>query len=201
MKASSRRAIVIASIIGAALLLGVLTELVWGGAEKLVHPDDYVQYVEEYAAEYNVPSSVIFAVIKVESDFDPNAESVAGARGLMQMLPSTFEWLTSDEHLGEHLHKDELFEPDVSIRYGTYYLDYLYKKFDRNWDTAIAAYNAGEGNVAKWLKDPEYSDGNGTLTDIPFKETKNYVKKVNDEIATYKELYYKNQNEVTKDEE
>jgi len=199
MKKSFRRFAVITIILVASILLGFLVDLIWDGAEKHSHPDDHMQYVRQYAYEYNIPETVILAVIKVESDFDPLAESTMGARGLMQMLPSTFEWLTSDEHLGEHLHKDELFDPEVSIRYGTYYLNYLYQKFDRNMDTALAAYNGGEGNVAKWLADESYSDGNGNLTNIPFEETANYVKKVNREIETYKKLYYKESDEVNEE--
>ncbi len=198
MNRSTKRMIVVTVIIVISILLGFAVDLIWDRVEKSTHPDDYIEYVRKYAYEYNIPESVIFAVIKVESDFDTEAESVAGARGLMQMMPSTFEWLTSDEHLGENLHKNKLFDPEVSIRYGTYYLNYLYQKFDRNWDTALAAYNAGEGNVAKWLADPEYSDGEGNLTNIPFKETKNYVVKVNNEMDTYKKLYYEDQKEVIK---
>lgn len=199
MKPSLRRFAVITLILVISILLGFAVDIIWDGAEKHTHPDDYLQYVRQYAYEYNIPESVIFAVIKVESDFDANAESVAGARGLMQMLPSTFAWLTSDEHLGEHLDKNELFDPEVSIRYGTYYLNYLYQKFDRNMDTALAAYNGGEGNVAKWLADEEYSDGNGGLKKIPFEETANYVKKVNKEIENYKNLYYSEGNEVNEE--
>jgi soluble lytic murein transglycosylase len=110
----------------------------------------------------------------------------------MQMMPSTFEWLTGEEHLSENLSAHTLYDPEISIRYGTYYLRYLYQKFDCNWDTALAAYNGGEGNVAKWLADPKYSDGEGNLTDIPFTETEKYVKKVNDAIETYKKLYPEN---------
>ena len=199
MKSSTKRFTVIAIILVASILLGLVVDLVWDSVEKSTHPKDHLQYVRQYAYEYNIPEPVIFAVIKVESDFDTQAESVAGARGLMQMLPSTFEWLTSDEHLGEHLHKDELFDAEVSIRYGTYYLNYLYLKFDRNLNTALAAYNAGEGNVAKWLEDSEYSDENGNLTNIPFKETASYVSKVNKEMQTYRELYYKEINEVNEE--
>lgn len=197
MKRSSKRFIVIAIIIVASLLLGLAVSFIWDIIEKTAHPYEYHEYISKYAYEYNIPESVIYAVIKVESNFDCEAESSVGALGLMQMMPKTFEWLTGDEHLGEHLETNMLFDPETNIRYGTYYLNYLYKKFDYNWSTALAAYNGGEGNVAKWLKDPNYSDGNGNLTDIPFSETKNYVTKVNKEIDTYKKLYY-DQNEVTK---
>ena len=198
MNRSTKRMIAITVIIVISILLGFAVDLIWDSIEKSAHPDEYLSYVRKYAYEYNIPESVIFAVIKVESNFDTEAESVAGARGLMQMMPSTFEWLTSEEHLGENLHKNKLFDPEISIRYGTYYLNYLYAKFDRNLNTALAAYNAGEGNVAKWLDDPDYSDGKGNLTYIPFKETRNYVTKVNNEIDTYKKLYYQDQMEVVK---
>ena len=107
----------------------------------------------------------------------------------MQMMPSTFTWLSSSEHLNENLSYAELYDPETSIRYGTYYLRYLFEKF-KNWDNVFAAYNGGEGNVAKWLEDPTYADGRGGLRTIPFKETRNYVKRVNSAIDHYKLLYY-----------
>lgn len=158
--------------------------------ERSIFPRDYGEYVSKYSAEYNVPEYIIYSIIKTESDFKPLAKSSAGACGLMQMVPDTFSWLTGEEHLGEYLPEDALFIPEINIKYGTYYLNYLYKKFDHNWDTVFAAYNAGEGNVSKWLADSSYSDGNGNLTDIPFSETKNYVKKVNSSMEFYKKLYY-----------
>ena len=200
-KTSGKRAVVIAAIIAGAILLGFLVDLTWGKLEEVTHPKSYSAYVRQYAYEFNVPESIIYAVIKVESDFDPNAESGVGARGLMQMMPSTFEELTSDAYLGDNLSADELFDPEVSIKYGTYYLSYLHSYFDHNWDTAIAAYNGGMGNVSKWLADPAYSDGEGNLTSIPFEETRNYVSKVKKEIESYKKLYYEDQEEVKNYEE
>lgn len=169
--------------------LGVLINEVWNALDRKAHPLDYDEIISACSEEFDVPKYVIYATIKVESNFDPKAVSSAGALGLMQMMPNTFKWLTSEEHLDEHLGTKMLDDPEVSIRYGTYYLSYLYKKFDYNWDTAFAAYNAGEGNVTKWLNDPKYSDGKGNLTDIPFKETENYVKKVNNAIDIYSDLY------------
>ncbi len=190
---AKKRILVICAIIVAALMLGLIVNMLWGVLEKTTHPDRYKDTIELYSEKYEVPMSVIFAVIKVESNFDNRAVSSVGARGLMQMMPSTFEWLTGEEHLNEGLDASRLFDPDVSIRYGVYYLRYLYDKFDGNWDTAFAAYNGGEGNVAKWLADPTLSDGNGNLTDIPFAETKNYVAKVKKERITYQKLYYENE--------
>ena len=178
--------LIIAVALGAAYGLDRL----FGRVEESAYPQKYSEHVTKYASEYNIPEYVIYAVIKVESGFDPLAKSSVGACGLMQMMPSTFLWLTGEEHLNEGLPESAIFIPEVSIRYGSYYLLYLYRKFDHNWDTVFAAYNGGEGNVKKWLENPEYSDGNGNLTDIPFSETRSYVKKVNTAIENYKELYY-----------
>lgn len=189
--------IAILLIIAIAFCIAYGIDLLMNSAEEGAYPQKYSEYVEKYAKEYNIPEYVIYGVIKVESDFDPLARSSVGACGLMQMMPSTFLWLTGEEHLDEGLPEEAVFIPDVSIRYGAYYLLYLYRKFNYNWDTAFAAYNAGEGNVAKWLNDPEYSDGEGNLTEIPFSETRSYVKKVNSAIDTYKNLYYEANEGVT----
>ncbi|MBR2432473.1 MAG: lytic transglycosylase domain-containing protein [Clostridia bacterium] len=187
-----RRPLAILIILALALIVGLGADMAWRLIDRSVYPQEYSEIVSKYAAEYNVPEDVIYATIKVESNFDPEAISVAGARGLMQMLPSTFEWLTGEEHLSEHLTPNLLFDPEVNIRYGTYYLKYLYTKFDYNWNTASAAYNGGEGNVAKWLSDKNYSDGEGNLVSFPkeFGETKNYVKKIRHSRDMYLKLYY-----------
>lgn len=192
MNHKQRRPLAIIIILAIALIVGFLVDIIWTVADRKVYPQKYSEYVTKYAELYNVPEDVIYATIKVESSFDPEAISIAGARGLMQMLPSTFEWLTTDEHLGENLTPNLLYDPDVNIRYGTYYLKYLYTKFNYNWNTACAAYNGGEGNVSKWLEDDNYSDGEGNLVDFPksFSETKNYVKKIAHAREMYLKLYY-----------
>ncbi len=189
MKSSAKRPIVIALIAVVAILIGFIADGIWTLIDRAQHPTDYQEIISRYSEEYNVPKDIIFAVIKVESGFDPEAESSAGAIGLMQMIPSTFEWLTGEEHLDENLPTRKLRDPEVSIRYGTYYLAYLYRCFDYNWNTVFAAYNAGEGNVRKWLKNSEYSDGNGNLVHIPFTETRSYVSKVKKARNMYLELY------------
>ena len=182
----TKRIFTVFLIIFLAITVGIATHFLWNLIDQKSHPKTYEEIVKTYSEEYDVPEALIFSVIKVESGFDPYARSSAGALGLMQMMPSTFEWLTGEEHLNENLSALRLTDPEVSIRYGTYYLRYLYLKFE-NWDTVLAAYNGGEGNVAKWLDDPEYSDGQGNLTYIPFEETRNYVKKVNDAMAKYEQ--------------
>ncbi len=184
-----KRFIAIIVIIAISVGIGFAINAIWNFTERKINPDSFSDIITSASKEFDVPEDIIYATIKVESNFDENANSSADARGLMQMLPSTFEWLTGEEHLDENLSASKLYTPEVNIRYGTYYLSYLYKKFDYNWNTAFAAYNAGEGNVAKWLKDSRYSDGKGNLTEIPFEETAKYVDKINKARETYKELY------------
>ncbi len=174
------------AVVAAALLLSLLINMCISLVRGILHPREYGEQIDKYSNEYNIPDYIVYAIIDVESSFDPLASS-GEAYGLMQMTPSTFRWLSSNEHLGENLYTTSLFDPDVSIRYGCYYLRYLFDKF-QNPDTVFAAYNAGEGNVTKWLASREYSDGNGglKLNKIPFEETRKYVKKVNKSIEYYK---------------
>lgn len=156
--------------------------------EKLL----YQQYVTAASHEFDVPESVIYAVIYCESNFDAQAVSAVGAKGLMQMMPATFREMQG--YLKETHSEDALLNPEISIRYGTYYLSRMYKHFG-NWETAFAAYNAGPTIVSKWLKDAAYSTDGKTLSHIPYSETAHYVKKVSGMVEKYKEY---SQTEVQK---
>ena len=155
--------------------------------EKVTHPCDYAEYVEIYAEQYDVSEAMVYAVIRSESDFESGAVSSQGAIGLMQILPDTFRWLT-DEMLFEHLEDGMIYDPETNIRYGVFYLSYLYDLYG-DWQLALAAYNAGPGNVGDWLKNPDYTDGEGGLKKIPVSETRKYVKRVNRAQKTYDRLY------------
>lgn len=157
------------------------------------HPLQYQEIVEKYADEYGVPAPIVFAVIKTESSFIQDAVSSAGAIGLMQIMPQTFEWLQTKT--GETLDINSLYIADVNIRYGTFYLSWLKERFG-SWKTAWAAYNAGIGRVKSWLDDAKYSDG-GELHNIPFGETKAYVERVAENAEIYEELYYQNPDKKT----
>ena len=186
-----KRTVIIIAIILGSIILSALANLLISLIQKASYPIKYEEIVERYASEYNVPEYVIYAVINTESEFDPNAKSSAGAFGLMQMMPSTLNYLASDSHLDEDIEFEALSDPDVSIRYGTYYLRYLFDKFHK-WSVVFAAYNAGEGRVSEWLDEPKYSVDGETLKKIPIRETRNYVKKVNKAIDYYKDTYYRN---------
>ncbi len=172
------------------LLLSVLIGLLYSGAltlfERITHPRDYREIVEDCSSRYAVPEAVIYAVIKCESGFDSSAVSRVGAIGLMQLMPQTFSDLCA--LTGEHYDEGLLYDPETNIRYGTYLLSLLYQKYG-NWETSYAAYNAGEPAVDEWLDDPAHSDGSGNLTSIPYKETRRYVKRVSKARAVYERLY------------
>ena len=177
------------------VIFGFLFDIVCTQIEKIIYPmpEEYKAHIEKYSKEYGVSEELIYAVIKTESGFDSSAVSSKGAIGLMQIMPDTFKWLTNDI-LRDNLHIGTLYDPETNIKYGTYYLSRLYGRFG-DWDTAIAAYNGGEGNISEWLSDSRYSDDGIKLNidNIPnnFSETENYVKKVNKALEKYRELYKK----------
>ena len=142
----------------------------------------YLPMVSAACTEFSVPVAMVMAVIRTESNFRPDAVSSAGAMGLMQLLPETFSYLCMQK-LGEPERADEICNPQTNIRYGTYYLSYLYARFG-SWRVALAAYNAGEGRVSEWLADSTLSQNNELLR-IPFPETAAYVEKTWDAYETY----------------
>ena len=181
------KGLVIAVIVLISIGLGFFADFIVTCCEKSAYPRGYSEYVTIYAEKYGVPETLVYAVIRTESDFESGAVSGAGAVGLMQLMPSTFKWLT-DDMLFEHLESGMLYDPETNIRYGTYCLSYLYDRYGR-WDLAIAAYNGGLGNVDEWLEDDRYADGEGGLKRIPFKETRQFVSRVTEAWEMYERLY------------
>ncbi|MBR2622230.1 MAG: lytic transglycosylase domain-containing protein [Clostridia bacterium] len=171
------------------LLIGALYLLFEPKIDRALYPREYQTYVERYAKQYNVPENLIYAVIRTESDFKPDAVSSAGAVGLMQIMPSTFRWL-SDDMLGEDLEDGMLYDPETNIRYGVYYLRRLYDRYN-DWPTACAAYNAGSGRVDGWLEDSTLTNLQGNLISdrIPIGETRIYVRKIQKAYQAYQRLY------------
>ena len=182
-----QKAVVILILIAVFATLAVLCV---DDIEKIFYQREFTEYVTKYSNEFDVPEALIYAVIRTESGFDPEARSSVGAIGLMQLMPDTLDWLS--RLLDEEAPTGEITDPETNIKYGTYYLRYLCDRFG-NLDTALAAYNAGHGRIASWLTNKEYSDDGITLKSIPFEETKNYVNKVTSDYNTYKKLYYKDE--------
>lgn len=179
--------IMVLIIIVIAVGLGFLFDLICTQVEYRQYPREFSEYVSVYAEQYEIPENVVYAVIKVESDFDSGAVSHAGAVGLMQIMPATFDGI-GEVLMGERLDRGMMYDPETNIRYGTCFLHRLYRKYG-NWQTAFAAYNAGETKVDDWLSREEYSSGNGKLKNIPAEETRNYVKKVSSALKMYNKLY------------
>ncbi len=156
------------------------------------YPLKYEDEVKAASKKYSVDEELIYAIIKTESNFNPNAESSAGARGLMQITPETFEWIQlyyTDEN---DYTADDLYDYKVNIDYGTNILSILLDMYE-NEDTAICAYNAGMGRVDGWLEDPKYSDDGITLKEIPISETDAYLEKVQTNKNAYIKLYFSNE--------
>lgn len=148
--------------------------------KRFVYPVNYGSLVVEAANEYHLEADLIFAVIQVESKFRPLAESPKGAKGLMQITDSTADFIAG--RLG--IDRYDIFDEKTNINFGSYYLNYLLNRF-KDTGVAVAAYNAGETNVANWLKDPLYSNDGETLVNIPFPETESYV----DRVAATRKAY------------
>lgn len=160
---------------------------------KIMYPIKYKEIVIRYSNQYGVDPYLVFSIIKAESNFDEKALSHKNARGLMQITEGTGEWIAENLKI-ENFKADDLYNPEFNIRFGCWYLKNLEKEFGKSkvqQDLIILAYNGGRGNVKKWM---EKSGNNGTaLTDeqIPFKETRNYLKKVKEYNSMYKKLYEK----------
>ncbi len=149
-----------------------------------VFPIYYREYIEKCSEEYGLSPHLVMGVIYAESRFDNEAHSGV-AHGLMQLTDETAEWSAKKVGLEG---KIDLEEPETNIRLGCYYLSYLIEQFGE-LDTALAAYNAGMGNVSKWLSSEEFSADGKKLQNIPYAETDRYVRKVKKFTEIYKKLY------------
>lgn len=156
--------------------------------KKLSYPREYSEYVDKAARDYDLQPALIYAVIRTESGFKPEAQSGVGAMGIMQVMPETFDWLMDQRGETGKYTRDDLLKPAVCIDYGSYLLRYFYDYYGTE-QAAVAAYNAGFV-VGEWLENPEYSPDGKTLTVIPYPETSDYVDKVEDAKEQYIKLYY-----------
>lgn len=172
-------------IVGIVYAVGKLPEI----ERNYVYPEKYRQYVEKYAAENGLDKYFVYAVIKTESNFDPEAVSDAGAVGLMQIMEDAFDWVQyrmGEECAGEEY--SDLYDPETNIKYGTCLLRLLCEEYGCK-ETAAAAYHTGRGNVNSWLSDKDCSSDGKTLENIPSSATGHYVHKVMTAYEGYTNLY------------
>jgi soluble lytic murein transglycosylase len=154
---------------------------------QLSYPRPYSATVEAAAAEFDVDPLLVWAVMREESRYDPEALSYAGARGLMQVMPSSQAWIA--EQVGEDISPGDAFTPEASIRMGAWFLRFLLDYFDGDLDLVIAAYNGGAGSVDSWQADPLVSNRDDLLRWIGFGETREYLERVSLSYRVYQELY------------
>lgn len=174
--------------VGAVILI-IGAYLLYGKYSSAAYPMKYQQYVEKYSKENNLDKYLVYAVIKTESGFDPSAESNVGARGLMQIMEDTFEWIKFKSDDDKTVYYD-MYDAETNIKFGCRLLGYLMDEFG-DVECVAAAYHAGRGNVNEWLGDKNYSKDGVHLDDIPISDTAHYVNKITKARNKYLKLYDK----------
>lgn len=159
---------------------------------QLSYPKPYSTTVEAAAAEFDVDPLLIWAVMRAESRYDPEALSYVGARGLMQVMPPTQAWIA--EQLGEDISPGDAFTPETNIRMGAWFLHFLADYFEGDFELAIAAYNGGATSVDRWQADPLVSNRDDLLRWIGFGQTREYLERVSLSYQVYQELYASDSN-------
>lgn len=155
---------------------------------KKIYVQDYSEYVEKYSKEYEVDSNLIYAIIKAESNFKEDAVSSSGAVGLMQLMEPTAEDVA--RKINTNFNIDLLYNAEDNIKLGTKYFSLLLDKYG-NITVALMAYNAGSGNVDRWIQQGTIQKDGSNAENIPYRETNNYVRKILRDYEIYKELYEK----------
>lgn len=155
---------------------------------ELLYPVPYATALLEYAPPRNVDPRFVLAIARQESRFQPEAKSAAAARGLMQFISSTSEAIAAQ--LGRRdFEQDDLYNPRISIRFGSQYLGNLFKEFPDMPQAVAASYNGGEDNVARWIARARSNDPDRYVIEIGFSQSKDYVFKVMPNYWTYQSLY------------
>ena len=160
--------VVIVSIVLVIFFIGLVTVFF------RLFPLKYTAEIRKYASKYGLKDYMVASVINIESGFDKNAESYAGAMGLMQLKLSTASDMARNTDIV--ITNDNIYDVDINIEMGCKYIAYLLKMFDGNEVNALASYNWGLQNVKDWIGAGNV-DKNGTITEIPVRETEMYLKK------------------------
>ena len=168
--------VVVGAVIAATFAVVDLTNPPW--FERLRYPLRYSEYVRVHARRHDLDPALLAAVIYQESKFRAGARSSSGAIGLMQLTPQTARGIAIRTH-GNAFHTKDLYNPEINIRYGAWYLDNLFQKYGSE-RLVLAAYNAGQGNVDRWISQGE---------PIQFSETKAYVSRVEDLKHIYRDAW------------
>ena len=184
-----RRLLRLAALCLAVVLTVCVVPPLCNRAEQLLYPRKYEQLVEKWAAAYELDPLLVYAFIRTESGFDPQATSSVDARGLMQMTEETFIWLRSKIAPDEGLLFANLYDPETSIRFGCYYLHLCMERYNGDVATVAAAYHSGWGTVDALLQMEEHSADGETLQGFPYNQMNHYVKKITSCYARYQRIY------------
>lgn len=188
MKKKTRKILFLITIIVIILILLLGVFKVQNIVLRKIYPIKYSEYVYKYAEEYEVDPLLIFAIIKAESNFNPNVVSSSNAIGLMQLMDTTAEEIARKVDITFTV-KSSLYNPDLNIRLGTKYFSDLLKEYNQNKLLALTAYNAGKGNLKRWIEQGIIKEDGSDIENIPYKETNNYVRKIVRDYKIYQELY------------
>lgn len=192
-KAKKRKRSILAPILALLLVLALAGTLLFSTfRDKIEHweyPQRFTEYVEYYAGKYGIDPMILYAFIRTESNFDPNADSDAGARGLMQITEVTFDWIKMKIAPTESLTFDDLYDPETNIRFGSYFVSYCLNRYSGHLATAAAAYHSGVGTVDGLLGQEAYSPDGVTLDHYPYPQMRLYVKKITESYQRYSEIY------------
>lgn len=155
---------------------------------RFLFPMPYRQMIFGESAHSGLDACLVAAIVKTESDFNPGAVSVKGARGLMQIMPETGRWVAGKKGL-QGFEPDLLFNPEYNVKIGVWYVAELYREYRGDTVLVLAAYNAGRGNVEKWLEQQSWTGERDSIDQIPFPETRQFIRKVLFYQQVYRYLY------------
>ena len=176
------------AMVAALAAIAILRPFADKAVQEIALPLRHEDIIRQQAADKGLDPSLIAGVIYVESRFRDQT-SVAGAKGLMQILPSTADYIAGKSG-GTRFEQGDLATPQINISYGSWYLRYLLAHYDGNEILALAAYNAGEGKVDEWYRGASArGEDFEVATHIPFPETRNYVARVLDVRERYRSDY------------
>ena len=187
-KRRQRKIMLLTTAVVLVLAIGTVGALLlFGRGPGRSYPMEYADMIRMYAGQNDLEPAYVAAVVLADSSYDPAAVSSSNAQGLMQLLPSTAEWIAGK--FGETYTEGDLFDEDVNLRYGCWYLRFLMDRYGNDKRLSSAAYHAGQGTVDKWLQDPAISPDGVTLQSIPYTTTDTSVQRVLRYYETYVKLY------------
>lgn len=170
------------------LLVIVLVACNYVAIGKIFYPFPYQETVYANARVNNIDPYLLAAIVKTESNFNPQAVSSQGAIGLMQIMPETALWVVKKHNIKQY-QPEQLFQAETNVKIGSLYVAELLKEFNNDPVLTLAAYNAGRGNVMEWLNKEHWTGEHNTIDQIPFSETRQYIRRVTWHYKVYQYLY------------